>query len=267
MPASLTNDILVSMNREVLNQLDLASSISHPGENGRAREKILAAYLRRVVPQGFGVDTGFVFDAVGGMSRQIDVVVYRTGYHPVFEIGGIKHFIVESVVAVFENKASIASVDSLTKAVANIESVKRLDRSNRNKNYIVGSSSGINPNDFRTQIFGAAVTESSLSRDYFRKEWTTLLKAMPRKLWPNFYADVRGFAAYYLKEGTPMFSTAIPGEGQWLGITEPTAPECVPSLLELTFHLLTYLRVAPIIDYKAADYLDLGEGCVEKFDL
>src|SRR5215472_8229321 len=138
MPAPLVSEILQSLNREVINQLDLAGAIEHPGENGRAREQIITSYLHRMVPREFGIDTGFVFDACGNISRQIDVVIYRIGYHPVFEIGGIKHFMVESVVAVLENKASIGSRDKLQSAPDNTKSVKTLDRTNGGTNYLVG---------------------------------------------------------------------------------------------------------------------------------
>jgi hypothetical protein len=70
------------MAEDVAKQLELTRRIDHPGESGRAREQILTAFIRRLVPSTFGVSTGFVIDAVGGLSRQLDVVVYRTDYAP-----------------------------------------------------------------------------------------------------------------------------------------------------------------------------------------
>src|SRR5688572_19697791 len=101
--------IIRSMHDEVMLQLVLTNRIHHSGENGRAREDIIRRFLRRFVPAGLGIDTGFVVDSTGGISRQIDIVIYRDNYHPVLEIGGLKHFLVESVVAVIENKAAITS--------------------------------------------------------------------------------------------------------------------------------------------------------------
>ena len=109
MANDLTDDIRSALNREVLTELDLARAISHPGESGRAREQIIAAFLDRLLPHSFSISTGFVIDATGAISRQIDIIIYRNDYHPVFEIGGIKHFLVESVAVVIENKASIAA--------------------------------------------------------------------------------------------------------------------------------------------------------------
>lgn len=56
MPTQLVNEILQSMNRETLNQLDLAGVIKHPGENGRAREKIIFNCSNRLIPKDFGID-------------------------------------------------------------------------------------------------------------------------------------------------------------------------------------------------------------------
>lgn len=62
-----------------------------------------------------------MIDAAGGISNQIDIVIYRDDYHSTFEIGEIKHFMVESVVAVIENKASMASSAALRQAFDNIK--------------------------------------------------------------------------------------------------------------------------------------------------
>ena len=260
MTAPLVSRILESLNREVLNQLDLAASIKHPGESGRAREKVVARYLRRLVPKEFGIDTGFVFDAHGNISRQIDLVIYRRGYHPLFEIGGIKHFIVECVVAVLENKAAIPARDTLHAAIENIASVKVLDRSNGGTNYVVvGGQHGplVDTDDFQHQVFGAILTEHSLTQDSLRDALLEFLRARPdRRHWPNMYADVRGVCARFLKGGpNPTEATVIPAEAGYLCLTDPSAENYLPPLLDLTFELINFLRVAPVVDYKPTAYL------------
>ena len=84
-PVPLT--ILQALADETRRRLELAGQIEHPGESGRAREQILTAFIEQLVPSCFGVSTGFVVDALGGKSRQLDVVVYQTDYAPAFEIG------------------------------------------------------------------------------------------------------------------------------------------------------------------------------------
>lgn len=268
MPSPLVNEILFSLNREVLNQLDLARSIQHPGESGRAREKILTEYLCRLIPQEYGIDTGFVFDARGQISRQIDLVIYRKGYYPIFQIGGIKHFMVESVAAIIENKASITARDRLLDALENIRSVKALDRTNDGTNYIItGGQRGkpVNPDEFQHQVFGAIATEKSLSQDSLKDVLLYFLQDnKDRRHWLNLYVDVRGTAAHFIK-GVPeeVQSTVVTSEAECLALTDPGAEGHLPPLLELTFELVNYLRIAPIIDYSPVAYLGATGGPIK----
>ncbi|MCE9781228.1 DUF6602 domain-containing protein, partial [Shewanella algae] len=64
----------------------------------------------------------------GGISKQIDVVIYSDSYHSVLEIGEVKYFMVESVVAVIEVKASIKDKATLHQALQNIKSVRTATR-------------------------------------------------------------------------------------------------------------------------------------------
>jgi len=197
MSHDLTKTILLSLNRDVLNQLDLANAIAHPAENGRAREQILADFFNRLLPRSYNISTGFVIDAQGAISKQIDLIIYRSDYYPIFNIGGIKYFPVESVVVVIENKASITSSERLHQALENIKSVKVLDRTNQGKNYLViGSNQGgvVDPDNFQHQIFGAILTEQSLSKETLRHELLQFMRDNPRNTWINFYAEiVHGF--------------------------------------------------------------------------
>jgi len=269
----LIKNILDSLNRDVLNQLDLASSISHPGENGRARENIIKAYLRRLISSDFGIDTGFVIDSKGEISRQIDLVIYRKSYYPIFEIGGIKHFIVESVVAVIENKASIKSADNLNSALNNLKSVKVLDRVNFNEsdgssNYIVnGPQHGapVNRNKFEHQVFAAIVTECSLQEYTFKKVMFQFFRDnSDRDVWPNMYVDVRNFFSAYIKNNVNNQNdlTVIPREAECLFVTTNNQNTQRPPLLDFSQELVNFLRVASVIDYKPTSYLyaDGGEN-------
>jgi hypothetical protein len=78
--------------RESLQELELVQSIAHPGEAGRAREGVLHRFLRRLCPPGLGLDTGFVVDGVGGISGQIDLVLYRPDYYPSLTSGALSTF-------------------------------------------------------------------------------------------------------------------------------------------------------------------------------
>jgi hypothetical protein len=247
--------ILKKLNQGVLNDLMLAQDVDHPAEGGRARENVIYKYIRKIIPNSFGISTGFILDTQGQISKQIDIIIYRTDYHPIFEIGGINHFFVESVVAIIEVKSSIRSVSELTKALENIKSVKIFDRSNQGKNYVViGSQMGfnVNPDDYQHQIFGAIITENSLSIDTLSQEIIKFLQGNPKKTWPNLYVDVnKNVGTYiYVKQDEKKLVTTNPYEGNSFGFIEDSIP-----LIEFAGFLCNFLRIAPKIDYSSTDYL------------
>ncbi len=136
-PESILPRIIDSLANQALEALDLATAVGHPGESGRAREEVIRRFLAAIVPPDSGIDTGFVVDAVGGISKQIDIVVYRKSRYPILDIGGVKHFMVESVAAVFEVKSIIGSRELLVQALENVASVKALDRTGDARNVVL----------------------------------------------------------------------------------------------------------------------------------
>jgi hypothetical protein len=243
--ASVIPEILRALNSEVLTELELARSIPHPGESGRAREKIVENFFRRLIPKDFDISTGFVIDASGGISKQIDIVIYRTNYHPVFEIGGIKHFMVESVAVVIENKANIQSVKVLQDALDNIRSVKTLDKSNGRRNraaHLIGGE--VDASSFFADTFGAIVAQSSMTKETIRGELLGFLRSTERSSWPNMYVDVKEFIAGYLT--TEGLATADPRVADRLGLTDAHYLGFVPPLIELAFEVVNFLRVFPV---------------------
>lgn len=106
--------------------------IAHPGELGTDREEIVRSFLRAYLPKRFDVSTGFIFDADGEMSKQIDIIIADSLVCARFETaGGTRYYPCEAVVAVGQIKSSLTSVAKLHDALANLESVKALDRSAR----------------------------------------------------------------------------------------------------------------------------------------
>lgn len=260
----LTKQIVKALNKSVLDELDLTREIRHPGENGRAREQILRNFLKKIIPGKYSIDTGFVIDATGGISNQIDIVIYRDDYHTVFEIGGIKYFMVESVVAVIENKASIASSAALRQALDNIKSVKVLDRTNLGKNYIVPGRVPMDKNSIYHQVFGAILTEKSLSPESLKAEFINFFEGTrDKRLWPNMYCDVRGSSFRYISKSEsvivdPCLATAF-------SISDPAAETYNPPLIELAYELVSIFRVLPLIDFSASDYFHGISGRAKEY--
>ena len=116
---------------------ELAKEIAHRQSAGEAREVALIDLLKKNLPSRVGVEQGgFVIDALGNESAEMDVVVYDRSVGTVFNvIEGEKYFPCETVIAVGEVKSNVDSNATLTDALEKIRSVKSLDRSNRGTNH------------------------------------------------------------------------------------------------------------------------------------
>lgn len=101
----------------------------HSGEKGLRRESVLAQFLTRHLPPCYGVARGEVVAANGAASKQVDLVVYDALHAPLLQTAEASRvFPAESVYAAIELKDYL-NCEALAKGVANIASVKRLDRS------------------------------------------------------------------------------------------------------------------------------------------
>ena len=257
MPIQLQR-IIDSLANQALEAFDLATGVDHPGEGGRAREEVIRRFLTNVLPLDFGIDTGFVIDATGQVSKQIDIVIYWKGRFPVLDIGGVKHFMIESVAAAIETKATIGSAKVLQQALDNIASVKMLDRSNGGRNRTRPGQLSIDRTVFQHQVWTAVVAGTSMATDTVVERIYDWLEGHKRILWPNAYLDVREVLVQYLvmDNGFPANSTTdpmaagaiYPAKGiqrQW-GMSPPLAFFAVD--------LLDFLRVTPMIDYSPTGY-------------
>jgi hypothetical protein len=187
-------------------------------------------------------------------------VIFRRDYHPIFVVSGISYFMAEGVVAVIQCRSSTASRSSLESAIDNVVSVMRLDRTNGGKNYLVlGGQRGppVNPKLHHHQIFGTIVTESSLSNaDDVLEVWQQHLAKEPFRNWPNAYVDVHRLTLHYMAAGedAAMFD---PNTAEYLTWSAAAAPP----LVVLARQLMAYLRVVPVIDFRADAYLpEVGYG-------
>lgn len=264
----LIRGLLAQINDEVVAKLRNAGEIDHPGESGRARENVIRAALRTFIPDDFDLSTGFVIDARGNKSRQVDIVIHRRGYHPIFVVGGVSHFMVESVVAVIESKAAITSRAQLNNALDTIASVKRLDRSNEGTNYVLhGSMRGenVDGNKHQHQIHGSILTEASLARNTLAETMLTFLRANERRTWPNLYIDVHRYAGLF--EDDKHALTVEPTGATWwtLGIAGSGPAEAPSPLVVLLGALANFVRVTPLVDYKPYSYFPVFEGQVHSW--
>jgi hypothetical protein len=183
---------------------NLSEEIGHNQSAGEAREHALIALLRKYLPMRVGVDRGFVIDALGGQSKQIDVVIYDRTVGTTFEINGIKFFPCETVIAVGEVKSDVSSSRKLSDALVKLASVKALDRTNRGTNKVITgpgiSLNGVRFNpvaEHRDQIFGFIFTSSSLSKANLIQQLQAFNADNPRQHWMNLFCDIRSYLLSY----------------------------------------------------------------------
>lgn len=250
---SILHRIVDSLATEALAALDLAAAVEHPGESGRAREEILRQFLARILPPSFGIDTGFVVDALGNISRQIDIVVYRHGQFPILDVGGVKYFMVESVAAVLEVKATVGSTGVMDAALTNLASVKGLDRTNEDRNRVIPSGRPLDSQSMVDQVFSAVIAGSSMTYANTLTSFRNWGSNRPRSEWANAYVDVREFLIEYgrgtdgiltTRTSDPMDADAVLGgtglERRW-GFSPPLA--------FFAIDLLDFLSVTPAITF------------------
>jgi hypothetical protein len=243
---------------ETLVELQLVAKVSHKGEAGRAREGILRRFITRIAPPSLGLEPGFVIDGRGGVSGQVDLVLYRTDYYPVLEVGGVKHFPVESVIAVFEIKASTDSKAKLTDALEQIESVKSLDRTGRGTNYALDPMGvPVQPDAFQFQVFGAVLSERSMQASSALTAIEKFCKSRPRRNWPNLVVAAADYSVRYESpDGSPGEDPAIA-----LGLMAAQG-EQGPPLSDVAVALANIVRVAVPIDFNPSNYFPSSPAVV-----
>ncbi len=105
-----------------------SSQLPHSGEKGAAREEVVRSFLSDYLPKRFAVGHGFVVDASGGVSRQIDAVIYDQLSCPVFHVTPTQRFIPAEGVSGVVSVKSVLTRSELSEAATNLTSVALLDR-------------------------------------------------------------------------------------------------------------------------------------------
>lgn len=260
MKASSTQQLLESFVRQTLERLQVASLLQHGGEVGRAREEALRDHLRSFLPPSLGVSTGFVIDALGGRSRQIDVIIHFADYHAVFKVNGIPLVPVEAVIAVIEVKSDAGSTKVLHESYDNLASCKKLDKSNGGQNSELVDKlkygDSVDWSDYEVQVFGAVISVKSGTPELWFDATSTWCSGKPRNLWPNFYCGVDDYIGTYHARPRgvdgPLVSWPKPGMALNYVVIPPTGES---PLAWATQEILNFVRVARRIDYLPTAYM------------
>lgn len=110
------------MNGNMLYQQSIASELiaikdrvrffindAHWGEDGRYKEVILMNYLRRILSDTVKVGTGFVKNARGDLTNQIDLIIYKSAVPPLFSQEDFVILMPESIIGIIEVKSKATS--------------------------------------------------------------------------------------------------------------------------------------------------------------
>ena len=253
---SVSYAVALAAANELRDTIEATKVIEHPTEVGRARENVIRNFLASFCPKDFEFGSGFVFDTHGSISRQQDIVVYRDSYHPIFNIGGIGYFPVESVAAVMAVKSSLGSRSVLNDALDSLASVKKLDRTGGSLNYVVADDARalLERQVHEHQIFSAVVTTMSGLYSPIAVEATAQwCESHDRTQWPNWLTSAFDYSIYYDTPGdlprcNSMFAQGI--VSSVINHKESTVP-----ILDFLGQLLRFLWMSPIIDFRPANYL------------
>lgn len=180
-------DLLASNAERMKRELGL-QLMDHPGELGRDREKVIRAFLKRHLPKRFTVSTGFVFDASGKVSEQIDIIIADALACPFFKTaGGIRFIPCEAVVAAGQVKSSMTSESVMREALENLETAKNLDRCVGSHVHTEAADQLLDQHsNHRHQIFTFLfVTGRALVRETAQLRLMEFVTERPANLWPN----------------------------------------------------------------------------------
>lgn len=204
---------LSAVMRAVARDLDtawttLVSEIRHSQSAGEARENALRTLLARYLPKRAQVDTGFAIDSSGAVSNQMDILVADSYNSCVFEIEGVRHFPVETLIAAGEVKTDITSQNSLRDCIGKIASVKRLDRSAGGVAEPITGPGMSTPEiakydpmrNNRDQVLGFIFTASTMRGETLRNAFLGEVAALERRLRPDLLCAWRDFILSWCTE-------------------------------------------------------------------
>ncbi|WP_207654350.1 DUF6602 domain-containing protein [Anaerocolumna aminovalerica] len=157
---------------------------SHWGEDGRYKEVILINYLRRILPNGVSVGTGFVKNNRGELTNQIDIIIYKEQYPKLFSEGDFVILMPESVIGIIEVK-STSTTGLLTYKRNGLSVIEKAERNGKiigNKRIFNGIFTYDNKINFNSEFAYSTVAEKisklegylnclSLGSNNFIKYW------------------------------------------------------------------------------------------------
>lgn len=108
---------------------EITSQVNHRPTKGDFRENILKDFLKKYLPENFGICKGIVIDVDGNQSNQQDILIYDKSFTPRFLHTDDENVLpIESILATIEVKSTLTR-EELRKALDNIKSIRSLNKS------------------------------------------------------------------------------------------------------------------------------------------
>src|SRR5262249_24088097 len=122
-------DMMLGLQAQMDAKLSLSRrTLTHPGTIGDFSELEWLTLLSAYLPKRYEADKGFVVDAKGAVSDQIDIIIFDRHYTPfVFHQNGAKYIPAEAVYAVIECKQDV-TLGNIKYAAKKAKSVRSLRR-------------------------------------------------------------------------------------------------------------------------------------------
>lgn len=162
------SDVLSYKTEELRRSLGL--DLPHPTSQGDLGEDAWISFLESFLPSRYAVSKGFVFDSHGGISDQIDIIIYDRHHSPLIleTPNGERYVTAESVYAVFEVKPE-ADEGNIRYALGKINSVRNLHRTSRE---MIASGKPVGARKL-THIIGGLLAKDSISEESIREHLRT----------------------------------------------------------------------------------------------
>ena len=113
---TMIGEQLHAIAKKLLIDFETTAEINHNLEKGETREAdVIKEFLKKCLPPRFGVTSGIVFDALGGQSCQMDVIIFdRDNTMPLFtnntsDVESQNRIPIENVYAVIEVKSKLTN--------------------------------------------------------------------------------------------------------------------------------------------------------------
>ncbi|MCF5889671.1 hypothetical protein K3H46_01330 [Aeromonas veronii] len=188
---------------------ELAAHIPHFGERGEGREQVVIKLLREYLPERFGVNSGFVVDVNGNVSKQTDIIIYDRFIAPKFKITSDKYlYPCESVVAAGEVKSFLDKTELLD-ALHKLKKIRTLDRTASGTNRVrIGyhykmNEEGLSPDIHNCDaIWTFVFCSDSPNLKTVTENCISELSSEERHLWPNMICVLnKGIISYHSDSG------------------------------------------------------------------